>query len=359
MTDNSEPVSSLALAAWLAPRLEADAVTITAFSEPKSGYSAQTVMFNADVTRGSATMSERFVLRLETPESPVYPIQNPSIEVEINVQYRAMELVAAADPSIPLAPLHGFENDISVLGAAFFVMGFVAGEVPVEDPIYTKSGFFVDAAPEQRKALVDDGVAVMARIHRIDWQAAGFDWLQPEGVVPGTSRQMDLWHSYTYRELDGRSHPLVDDTWNWLKANQPSEQPLGFSWGDPRPGNVIWRDFKAVTVTDFEACSIVPAEFDLGWWLMFDRWSHETYDVPRLEGEPSREQQRNLYQQLLGRDLGDVVWYEIFAAARYCGIVVRVMNRLVERNIMPSDHNVWFDNPAVDCLNDLVAEHGL
>ncbi len=359
MSDKPEPVSSIALAAWLAPRLDADAVTITAFSEPKSGYSAQTVMFDAEITKGSATATERFVVRLETPESPVYPVQNPAIDVEISVQYRAMEHIAAADSSIPLAPLHGFEYDASVLGASFFVMGFTAGEVPVEDPIYTKAGFFAEALPEQRKALVDDGVAVMARIHQIDWESAGFDWLQPDGVAPGTSRQMDLWHDYTYRELDGRPHPLVDDTWSWLKANQPAEKPLGFSWGDPRPGNIIWRDFRAVTVTDFEACSIVPAEFDLGWWLMFDRWSHETYGVPRLEGEPTRDEQRDRYRQLLGRDLGDVVWYEVFAAARYCGLVVRVINRLVERDIMPADHTVWLDNPATDCLADLVSEHGL
>ena len=46
---------------------------------------------------------------------------------------------------MPVAPLVGYEPDPAVLGAAFFVMGFVEGQVPIENPLYTKAGFFVEA----------------------------------------------------------------------------------------------------------------------------------------------------------------------------------------------------------------------
>ena len=74
-------------------------------------------------------------------------------------------------------------------------------------------------------------------------------------------------------------------------ANLPAETAPVVCWGDPRLGNIIWRDDRAACLTDFEAASIAPAEVDLGWWLMFDRWCHETYGAPRREGEISRDGQ--------------------------------------------------------------------
>jgi aminoglycoside phosphotransferase (APT) family kinase protein len=117
---------------------------------------------------------------------------------------------------------------------------------------------------------------------------------------------------------------------------------------------MIWRDFRCVCVTDFEAASIAPAEVDLGWWLMFDRWSHESAGVARPEGEPTRVEQADLYRRLSGRDVGDLHWYEVFAALRYCAIVVRVMNRTVERGLAPPDNPVWRDNQATVCLEELL-----
>jgi hypothetical protein len=48
--------------------------------------------------------------------------------------------------------------------------------------------------------------------------------------------------------------------------------------------------------------------------------------------------------------------HEVFAAARYAAIVVRVMNRLVARGIFPADHTIWRENPAAACLLALVDE---
>ena len=52
----------------------------------------------------------------------------------------------------------------------------------------------------------------------------------------------------------------------------------------------------------------------------------------------------------------DAQWFEICAAARYCAIVVRVMNRAVDRGLMPDDHVIWLENPASTALEGLLAE---
>jgi aminoglycoside phosphotransferase (APT) family kinase protein len=342
---------------WLAARLSgAEAVRLAPPRRLSGGYSAETVLLDATVQRGGAERAEKYVLRREMPEPAVYPVQAPGLDVEIEIQWRTMDALARHS-RVPLAPLVGFERDASAIGSPFFVMGFVEGVVPGVAPPYAAQGFFAEAKPEQRARLVEDGLRVLAQIHAVDWRAAGFGWLAPAGVTPGTERQLDLWQQYAERELAGRAHPLMSEAFAWLRARLPREHEdeLVLSWGDSRIGNMIWQDFRCACVTDFENVALAPRAFDLGWWLMFDRWSHESMGfVPRLAGEPTREAQRALYEKHAGVALGDTTYYEVLAAARYCAIVVRVMNRSVARGEMPAEQRVWLENPASVCLAELM-----
>ena len=344
------------LVGWLEARLPgAEVVELDDFRRPQgSGFSAETQIFTARVVRDGVLAEEKFVLRRETPDPAVYPQQSPELDVEIDIQYRVM--TALRDHStVPVAPLVGYEADPAVLGAPFFVMRFVDGVVPIENPLYTTQGFFVDASPAERRRMIENGLRMLAQVHAVDHRAAGLDWLVPKGVVPGTRQQLDLWERYARHELGDRSHPLFDEAMAWLRARIPEDPFVGLCWGDPRPGNVIWCDFAPACVTDFEAVSIASPDQDLGWWLMFDHWVHETYGVERLEGEPTRDEQREIYAGFAGRDIPSSTFHEIFAATRYAAIVVRVMNRTVARGLAPADHTVWLVNPATVCLEDLLS----
>jgi aminoglycoside phosphotransferase (APT) family kinase protein len=348
-----EDAALAALGRWLRPRLPAAGeVTVANVGKPGSGFSAETTIIEAGWADGDERGSRRLVLRKETPDPPVYPTQVPGLTVEVDIQYRIMDAVASHS-QVPIAPLVGYEADRGVLGTEFFVMGFVDGEVPIESPMYTTEGFFTALTAAQRTTMIENGVRAMAAVHAIDWRAAGLEWLTA-GQPPTARRQLDIWAEYAQRELRGREHPLLARALEWLHAEQPPEPPPVLCWGDPRPGNVIWRDQQPMTVTDFEAASIAPAEVDLGWWLMFDRTAHEQAGVERLPGDPTRDEQRAMYEEAAGRSVGDTSWYEVFAAARYCAIVVRVMNRLVDRGDLPEDQTIWIDNPVVPTLRDLL-----
>lgn len=339
---------------WLSPRVGASRVRVIDATLPKSGYSAETLVLAVEID-GQA---DRLVLRKETPDPAVYPQQVPGLDVEIDIQYRVMSALAAH--GVPIAQLVGYCADTAVLGTPFFVMRYVEGAVPTENPNYVREGFFFDAEPAQRRQLVLNGLGVMASVHAVDWRAAGLEWLSDPGRTPGTEAQLDIWQSYADRELDGRHHKVLEAGWNWLRANLAADAEITINWGDARPGNIIWRDFAPRCATDFEAACITNPLVDLGWWLMFDRWSHENAAgaPPRLDGEPTRDEQRDHYAALTGRDVSNVRYYEIFAAARYCAIVVRVMNRTVARGQLPADQTIWRDNGATDCLRDLLADTG-
>jgi aminoglycoside phosphotransferase (APT) family kinase protein len=239
-------------------------------------------------------------------------------------------------------------------------MGFVDGQVPIEAPMYTTEGFFTELAPERRRTMLLAGVEAMADVHRLDWRAADLGWLvSPEaGGAPSTHQQLDIWQAYGERELGDRRHPDWERALAWLRAEVPEGSPPALCWGDPRPGNVIWRDDHPACLTDFEAACIAPPELDLGWWLMSDRWAHEVTGVERLPGEPSRAAQAAAYEVALGREVGPTAWWEVFAATRYTAIVVRVMNRMVDRGHLPADHTIWLENPAASCLAQLLEEVG-
>ncbi|MEM7410887.1 MAG: phosphotransferase family protein [Myxococcota bacterium] len=343
-------------AAWLAKRWpDVGDLRVHAFENPKSGFSARTIFVPIEYTRGGAPHAERVVLRLENPEPAIYPQQAPGLDVEIDIQYRVMEALAQTDCA-PLAGLIGYEADASVLGTPFFAMEYIGGDVTIENPPYTQQGFFFDASPDARRRMITEGLRILARVHTLDPTEAGLGWLAHPAHPPGIERQLDLWEAFGRSELRDRTLPVFDEGVAWLRERLPRGLENRFSWGDARLGNIIFRDARPVCITDFENSAIAPAEFDLGWWLMFDRTMHESVGTARLEGEPTRGEQRDLYCGFAGRDLGDTHFYEVLGGLRYTAIVVRVMNRAVERGVVPADHEIWKHNPAAMALRGLLDE---
>ncbi len=140
-----------------------------------SGFSADTMMVDVAVTRGGIANDERYVLRTESPESAGLPGAGPGLagrdRAAVPHHGRAgapLRRPRRADDRIT-------RHDVGVLGTPFFVMGFVGGQVPVEDPPYTTAGFFLDVAPADRTRMIERGLGTLARVHALDWRAAGLD----------------------------------------------------------------------------------------------------------------------------------------------------------------------------------------
>jgi aminoglycoside phosphotransferase (APT) family kinase protein len=350
MTDASLDTESLGR--WIASRIGAAELNVEIDGRPSGGFSAETILLTA---KSPDLGSQRFVVRLETPEPAVYPPQSDLSMPEIEIQYRIMDSIGR-NSSLPIAGLVGYESDPSVLGTPFFVMHHVDGAVPIESPPYSVDGFFTDLSATDRTSLIRNGLEQMSLLHQLDPSLLDLDWLTPDGVTPGSRHLLHLWRTFGESELHGRSHPLLESAWTIIERELPSDSSIGLCWGDPRPGNIIWNDSQPACLTDFEAACIGPPEFDLGWWLMFDRTMHELAGIERLPGDPTRDEQRSMYFSHAGRDVVDTSAHELSAAARYCVIVVRVINRLDQRGLLPAVSMVWRDNPATDCLRMILDE---
>jgi aminoglycoside phosphotransferase (APT) family kinase protein len=346
-----------ALRTWLArQRPEAKDVEVGDIDIPSAtGFSNETVFFDAGWTEGGEVHRARYVGRIEPPTGALFPAQTAECAVSVGVQHRIMATVAEVS-DVPMPPLVGYEPDPAVLGQPFFVMGFVPGVIPADVPRYSEAGFLVDeATPDQRHAMVRNGLRAMADIHAIDWRAAGLDWLDASGTGdPTNAVQLRIYRDFTTEQLHGREHPVMTAALDWLEANDPHDERVGLSWGDSRLGNVIWRDYEPVVVCDWEACALSPTEADLGWWLMFDRMSFDDLGATRMEGFPTREEMVAIYEEVSGREVRDPHYWEVFGAMRFCAIMIPLSDRMVSAGLVPEALNMAVANAVTDALAKLL-----
>jgi aminoglycoside phosphotransferase (APT) family kinase protein len=342
---------------WFASRYPARSdVTVTDIDIPVStGFSNETVFLDLAWNEAGDAHAQRFVARIEPTSGALFPAQTDQCAVSVEVQQRAMQTVAA-NCEAPVPELLGYESDTTVIGQPFFVMGFTEGRIPADQPRYSEEGFLVDeATPDERRRMVESGLEALGQIHSIDWQAADLEWLDTSGTAaPTTEVQLDLYRTSTLRELDGRTHPVLDAAFSWLYANDPRDDRIGLSWGDSRLGNIIWQDYRPAAVVDWEACALSPTEADVGWWLMFDRMSFDDAGATRMEGFPTRDEMIEIYESFSGRDVRDPHYWEVFGIMRFCAIFIGLGDRMTNGGILPPEMNPAVGNMVTHALADIL-----
>ena len=179
-----------ALAQWLIPHLDGVRdLEVSALSAPGgTGVANETLMFDAVWREGARDAGQRFVVRLAS-ERPLY------LDADIQVHYQTYAALADV-PGVPVPKVVGYEADPGVLGAPFFVMERIDGEVPADTPPWASSGFVHDASPERRRAMWDDAVRVLAALHDVD--ADRLPFLLPPPGQSGLEHHLAFWR----RSLD-------------------------------------------------------------------------------------------------------------------------------------------------------------
>ena len=323
------------LAHWLAGHLaQAEDVACQPLERTKLGMSNDTRIVDATWTEGGQPRARRFVLRCGSDSLPVHPLQTGAVPDSVALQYRVMAALAV-DGSIPIARLLPYEADRQWLGRPFFLMEHVPGWVPSDHPAYTEAGPFFDTAPDQRRSFIAEGLAMLARIHRVDWRKVDLGWLdRAPGNGPRMPAQIDLWRDYCRPILDGTPFPVLSRALDWLEANFPEEPPPSLVWGDARPQNMIYDEMlRPRLVMDWEGAAIMPAEADIAYWVVNDRMVHERLDRERLPGVPDRAEQYAIFSAQLGRPLIDSGYYEIFASMTIAATMFNVLTALEKAGV--------------------------
>jgi aminoglycoside phosphotransferase (APT) family kinase protein len=335
------------LEAWLRPRLGRDVVVTDLTVPDGSGYSNETLLFRAAWTADGQAEAADLAARLRPIGYAVFA------EYDLSLQYRCLEEVAARS-TVPVPRVRWFEPEEAALGAPFFVMDRVQGLVPPDSPPYTAGGWLFEASPEDQARLHERALGVLADLHRLDWEE-GFGFLQRNDLgPPGMATQLVAGRAYLEWAAEGGRLPVHEAALAWLEANRPEEPPVGLNWGDARIGNMMFRDFEPVAVFDWEMATLGPAEVDFAWWLLLERYSAEGNGQPPLPGFPDRAATIARYEELLGREVRDLEYYEVWAALRFAIVLVRVIRMMTAHGVIPPGSGFDLDNFATAELRRLI-----
>ena len=315
------------LTAWLATKLPTDAApTLSALEIPQgAGHSNETLLFDATWRDEGAARAQRFVARVRPGGRAVFP------EYDMELQVRCMQTLGAKT-TIPVPRVLWFEPDPAILGQPFYVMERVDGVVPSDNPPFAVAGWLADATPADQERLWRNSVDVLARLHELDWRAIGLGFLdRPRYGASGFEQQLGYYAEYLPWAKAGREHPLLDDTFAWLRGRKPADVgPVVLNWGDARISNMMYRDFAPVAVLDWEMACTGPAEVDVAWFWFLCWFLTGGLGIPNLPGFPDRDGTAAIYEEITGKPVRNMDYFEVWAAFRF-GVVMVAIDEVVRQ----------------------------
>src|SRR3954463_7078513 len=153
------------LESWLTRRLtdEAEPAVTDLEATTANGMSSETVLFRAAWKDSDGQRDEALVARV-APDAVDVPV---FASYDMDRQFRIVQLVGELT-SVPVPQVLWSEPDRAAIGAPFFVMERVSGDVPPDVMPYTfGDNWLFDAKPEQQRQLQDTTVGVLTELHTL------------------------------------------------------------------------------------------------------------------------------------------------------------------------------------------------
>jgi len=241
---------------------------------------------------------------LRRPPRPPLP---PSAH---DVLREARLLSAVQDADVRTPRVLATCDDEAVIGAPFYVMELVEGEVLTAE---------LPPALEGREARIgDELVDALVEVHAVDWRACGLEgYGKPTGYLDRQLRRFGgLWEHNRTREL-----PVLDRLTAWLAEHKPESGEATIVHGDYRLGNTMFAlDGRLNAIFDWELATIGDPLADVGYLVATWTQADDAEDalrglgaVTRRPGFPTRDQLIARYEERSGRSMSDVRWYMTLA----------------------------------------------
>jgi len=344
--DQRDPaVTRASLEAWLRGRLpDARDVQVSAVKTPvNNGFSAETLMFDAAWHEPGGDRSERLVAKVAPTGFQIFP------EPRFAEQFRLLQILAGTQ--IPVPTVHWQETGAEVLGAPFYVMSRIEGDVPTDMPPYHSGGWLTDVSPAERESIWWSGLTVLTQVHALDVEDLNLGFVDQTSYGPtGLRQRLAYYEHYLDWAYEGPV-PVAQAALKWLREHRPAEtaEPV-LLWGDSRIGNIIFTSGQAAAVLDWEMATLGQPEEDLAWFLFLDRHHSDGIGVPRLPGFPDALQTIARYQQLTGRTLTDMAYYEVLSAMKFAVVMARIGQLFIYYELVPPDNDFPYNNTATQLL---------
>lgn len=245
------------------------------------------------------------------------------------VREYTVQAALAATPT-PVPRMLGLCTDQNVIGAPFYVMEDVAGQV-LRSAAQTGS-LTADVRAAVSTALVD----ALATLHRVDPDEVGLGGVgRPAGY---TARQIRRWAQQWERSAT-RELPDMEKLFALLDERVPEQTDSAIVHGDFRLDNTVidvsGPSPRIAAILDWELSTLGDPLADLGLFLTYWYDSHLSED-PAFEptahltdhpGFPAAEEMAERYARSSGRDLSQLSFYRAFGAMKLAVILEGVHAR--------------------------------
>ncbi len=244
---------------------------------------------------------------------------------------------AVGRTGVPVPRALGLCVDCKVIGAPFYVMGYVDGVV-LDSP-ERSAELPLALRPRVSEQLVD----VLADLHAVDVDAIGLgDLAKREGYV---ERQVKRW-STQWEQSKTRELAAIDEVARQLRDNVPLQQGVSIVHGDFRFGNCLVdvEHGRINAVLDWELCTLGDPLADVGYlgiyWYDGNAETARPNDPTPAGGFPPYADLVERYARRTGRDVSDLGFYIAFGCWRLAVISEGVYSRYL--------HGVMGDGGEVD-----------
>jgi len=271
-----------------------------------------------------STLEKAYVLRKKPPGKLL-----PSAHA-VDREYRVLR--ALFDTDVPVPQVVHFCDDDTVIGTPFYVMEFLQGRI-------LRNPQLPGMDPSERCAIYDAMNDTLARMHTLDWKAAGLeDYGKPDNYI---ARQVALWKRQYEANKTG-DVPAMDQLMNWLPDHIPLDDSVSVVHGDYRLENLMLDETEpsVIAVLDWELSTLGHPLSDLAYncmayYLPSDNAIVNGFvgcDIASM-GIPSEEEYVSAYCERTGREeIADWAFFMAFSLFRIAAIQQGVYARALKGN---------------------------
>jgi len=284
---------------------------------------------------------ETFVVTLTTPKSDTVRCilkRKPTkhlyfLEHDFDGEVRTQR---ALGTRVPVARVIAYEQSSSILGSAFYLMEYVEG-VPTKDhPSYYRESWLSELPAEGQYRICASGLQALALLHSVEIDEIGAGFLRRATTDVGQHiYNLDVWRRFSDAAWCGEGPSFVVEGERWLRENAPVPARIAVSWGDARPGNILFRNQECVALIDWDMVGAAAPEQDLGYWLAMDyqfQLVAEQMGGSCLTGWPDRRAMVKIYEAAARRtiDRDALAYYRVFAAYKIANMFARFLSMQAE-----------------------------